>query len=672
MSLRWLLLAGMLFYAAAGTALWNRLFRPRLAWGWAALFTLLALAPLAPALSIHRVYGPFDTNAPHLPWADREDLRYSPKNGRLNDATLQFAPWQAEARRQMLALRAPLLNPWSGAGQPLLGNGQAAPFSLVSLLSLPFDPREGQALRAFLKVLLALTGTFLAARQLGCHPMAALAAAVAYAFGGSLAVWQLFPHAEVMALWPFAFLASERLLAEPADLRARALLVLALGGLLLAGHPETAAAAGAFLAARWLFALAADLARRRAVLLMLGLAFLAALGTSFFTLPVAQTILGSEKVGGGHGGWASEAAEAPAGGGQGALLNLVVPGVFGTPQGAGEAGPAPLQWMGEGSVGLAALVLALAGLAAGGWRREMSAFLALAAAAALAVHLDFGGLFRSIFDRPPLSLLSLRYVAYLGGFAVALLAALALQLLVESSRDRRLLLALAIAAAGAGAAALAAPRLALRFWAAHGGVSPAIAAESARHAMVAAIVVAGLALVVLLRRYPLAAAGLAAVLVLGQLLDGYGGYVPTVPAATAYPPLPLLDLLARQPPPFRLLGTRGVFVANASTFYGLADVRTHDPTEPARYVAWLADFLDLDLGTYKKQYRTPKPQHLPFLRLLGVRYLLAGPNLRLADPWVDRGLFRQTRLWELSGETRWAFFPAVVVPAASAEEARAA
>ncbi|HKI02102.1 MAG TPA: YfhO family protein, partial [Thermoanaerobaculia bacterium] len=43
---------------------------------------------------------------------------------------------------------------------------------------------------------------------------------------------------------------------------------------------------------------------------------------------------------------------------------------------------------------------------------------------------------------------------------------------------------------------------------------------------------------------------------------------------------------------------------------------------------------------------------------------------RPGPPWIDRGLFRKTRLWELPGEARWAFFPETVVPAGSARRAR--
>jgi hypothetical protein len=672
LSLQWPLLAWMLLCGAAGFTLWNRLFRPRVEVRWAAILILLALAPVLPSLRQGFVYGPFDTNANLLPWAAKADFGYRPKVGRLNDITLLCAPWQVAARRQMLEGRVPFLNPHAGAGQPLLGDAQSAPFSLVNLLSLPFDPVRSQSLRAFLRSLLALAGAFLAARQLGCRPAFALLAAAAYGYGGSPAVWRLFQHGEVMALWPWAFLASERVLAETNEpgqlLRSRLLFGLSLAALILAGHPETGAAACLALAGRWLFALWRG--RRREVGILMMTALLAAAGTSFFILPVAATIPESLKFNRESAGRNADL-EAPAGsGGLAATANMVVPGLFGTPQRAGEQGPGPIQWLAEGSAGLAALALALGGLFTKDVRREPRLYLVLLAAAAYAVHLDPGGIPGKIFSLPLISVFAERYFAYLGGFAVALLAALALESWAAEPLDRRLRFSMLAAAILTGTAALLAHPLALRWWHSRGGVPPEIAAESLRHAAIAVLTVLGVLGVLFLRRHPTAAGLLATALAAGQLGEAFGGYYPTIPNALAFPPVPLLHRLAREPGPFRIIGTRAVFMPNSAAVYGLADVRTHDPMESSRYVDWLRDVLDVDITTYKKQYRTPKRSHVPYLRLLGTRFLLAGPYHHLEYPWRDRGLFRETRLWELPGEPRWAFFPETVVPANSAAQAR--
>ena len=669
-SLQWPLLAWILLCAGAGFLLWNRLFRPRLPGRWALVLLAFALAPLLPALRTGVVYGPFDTNVPFLPWYGAADADYEPVNGRLNDVTLMLVPWQAEARRQMLQGRAPLLNPFSGAGHPLLGNALSAPFSPVSLLSLPFEPLEAQALRAFLKLLLALAGTWLAARHLGVRPAFSLLAAVAYAWGGSISVWRLFPQGEVMALWPLAFLGSERALAEPGDWRARLGFALPLAGILLSGHPETALAACLALAARWLLALRSPL-RRRAVGILLLTSIMAALGVSSFILPVAQSVFGSEKLHREGSGRDLDRPLTAPGGSAGALLNRVAPGVFGTPQESGDAGPAPLHWLAEGAVGLPALALTLGGLFAAGRRNGTEIYLLLLAAGCLFVHVDPGGLVRHLSAVPMVSVIAFRYFAYLGGFAVALLGALALERWTAEEGSRRFEIGMALAVLLTGLAALAAHPLAVRWWAERPGMADAaVLAESVRIGWIAVVAAAGLAGVLALRRHPAAAGLLATVLTAVQLWSALGGYYPVLPRDRAYPPVPLLERLASEPGPFRIVGTRGVFMPNASTFYGIADLRTHDPAQPARTIDWLHEMLDVDVDRYHRQYGAPKRQHLPFLRLLGTRYLLSGPNLRPGPPWIDRGLFRQTRLWELPGETRWAFFPENLVPASSSAEAR--
>jgi hypothetical protein len=669
--LQWDLLLAMLVYAAAGFGLWNRFVRPRVPWPWALAILAFALAPVLPSLEEGRRYGPLDTNAPNLPWATAETRGYLPKATRLNDVTLQFVPWQLEARRQLLSRRPPLLNAYSGSGQALLGNGQSAPFSLVSLLSLPFDPQRAQALRAFLKILLALWGTWAAARQLEVRGLFSCAAAVAYAYGGSMTAWQLFPHAEVMALWPFLFLAGERLFVDPRDQRSRWLAGLAIAGIVLAGHPETAAVALLAWVVRWSFgARVGEATHRHAVRAMAAIAGLALLATSFSVLPVAETILNSEKLLQERGGWSADrppGLEAPAA----AVLNMVVPGFFGTPQEGSEGGPAPLQWLAEGSVGLPALALAAVGGFLGSGRREARRYLALIAAAAFALHLIPQKLLAPFLVLPPLSLIAVRYFAYIGGFAVALLSALALEAWADGA-SRRVRGALAVSAGAAAVAAGLCFVLRPQVWAAFGGVpSGALLAASGRHALVALVVALILAAALLLLRPPVLVGSLVVALSLLQLHDAYGGYVPHVPSALAYPPVPLLSRLAAEREPFRLVGSRGVLTPNASTVYRLRDIRTHDPTESARYVAWLVDVLDFELGRYHKAYR-PKPEHLSLLRLLAVRFVLTGEGTRLPPPWLDRGLFETTRLWEVPGKVQWAFFPKRILPVASAVEARTA
>jgi hypothetical protein len=148
------------------------------------------------------------------------------------------------------------------------------------------------------------------------------------------------------------------------------------------------------------------------------------------------------------------------------------------------------------------------------------------------------------------------------------------------------------------------------------------------------------------------------------------GYYPAVPAELVYPPVPLLTHLREQPGPFRIVATRGVLPPNSSTAYRLADVRSFDPAESSRYVDWVVDVLGFDTTHHLRNYR-PRPQTVPALRLLGVRFLLAPQRLAVPAPWRDHGVWRATRLWELPGPSPWAFFPQVVHGVPDAATARA-
>ncbi len=668
-AVQWDLLGWIAACAVALSWLASRVARPHLSWRACAGLAVVALAPELPALERGMVYGPLDTNVGSLPWADAEAAA-QPKVGRLNDVTLQFVPWQETARRAMLAGRWPLFDPFAGAGQPLLGNGQSAPFSLVSWLALPFEAPRAQVVRGFVKLLLALLGAFAAARFLGASAPFATLAAIAYAGGGSISMWKLFPHAEVMALWPFAFLASERLLAGETGRAPRVLLIGALACMGVAGHPETLLAAVAVLGARWtqwwIGQPRATRALRRPGRAMLCGVLAAGLSLPA-TLPLLERVLESEKFAAAGGAAGEDEPPRAAAGALATALTQLIPGVFGAPQRQDEVGPVQLHLMGEGAEGLVVWMLAV-----GAWPllTRGSAWRFLAGVVVVAgLALTFPGPAHWLLARCGLGALAPRYLAYLGGFGVALLAARGAQRLWTSDAGGR---GAVVAAGGAIAVAVLAVPLAraLRLPAA-----PELLArwsgDATRTTLITAAAVAGAALAIALRRRIPSSSWLLSVAIALPLLRAFAGYTPTVGATTAYPPLAPVRAVRTATGPFRILGTRGVFFANNAAEYGLQDVRIHDPTAPGWYLDWLEELLDVDRSRYKKQYLQPRSEHLPALRLLGVRFLFAGPA-DLGPPWLDRGRFGRTRLWELPGEVRWAFFPSRVSYVDTPAAARAA
>jgi len=670
--LRWGLLAWMILLTVVLSVLTGRFFRLPLRPAWAVLLAVLALAPVLPALSTARLLGSFDLQAQVPPW--RGPLNgppFEPATPHLGDISNHLVPWQIEARRQLLAGRPPLLDPWVGGGQALLGDGQSAPFSLLSVLSLPFEPPTAQALRAFLKVLLALLGTFLAARLLDVRAPFALAAALGYAFGGSMSLWKLHPQTEVMALWPWLFLAVERLIRGEREGRPALLAGAALTGMLLAGHPETAAMALGAVAVRWGWEWAFGGWRRsRPGLLRFLAAFIAAGGlAAVAVLPLAGTVPHSMKVAT-NAGEGTPWSVRPTGLPLSILLHLSAPGVFGTWQDGNYQGIGSFANISEGAVGLALLALAAAALPLLTWRSPRESVLPLLAAGGLALHALVFGIDRLWASMPGISHVSPRYAAYLAAFALALLGGLGLERLTRAEAGRRRLV-LALGVGLAVGIVLAAGPVAAGAIAGRDGVPRWVARLQVVSWSACAWACAGAALPLLawlLRRRSRLVGALAAVAVVGQMATAYLHFVPTVPSVLAYPEIPLFDAL-RQGPPGRVIGTRGVMVPNAAAVYHFEDVRAHDPTTWGRYDRWLARTLDMERGSQIAQYIEPLPDHRAPLTALSTRYLVAFAGLDVPPPWRDAGTFGCVRLWELDRTPRWAFFPEKVVGVGSAEEA---
>ncbi|HEX2123785.1 MAG TPA: hypothetical protein VHL59_19320, partial [Thermoanaerobaculia bacterium] len=118
---------------------------------------------------------------------------------------------------------------------PFLGNMQSGALSPLRLLTIPLEYAHAMTAEAALKVLVALTFTFLfCRRRYGVLPSAI--GAIAFGFCTFLMVWLHFPHPNVAMLLP-AVLFQIDLLAERRTF-GRFVFAAALGPMLLAGgHP---------------------------------------------------------------------------------------------------------------------------------------------------------------------------------------------------------------------------------------------------------------------------------------------------------------------------------------------------------------------------------------------------------------------------------------------------
>jgi hypothetical protein len=210
-----------------------------------AAIQLIALAaPLAlllPLLAGHRLLAPADApilaNLPDAPQVEEPDLAH----GVFNDAILQLLPWEAEVRRGFAEGHLPLWSDLLDGGSSPWVNPQAAILSPIAMLArlLPLAHFLLGALAV--KILLAFEGTWLLARALGAGRWSAALGAGAFALGGPILAWAVFPLSSVVAWSPWLLLATLRVVRRPAR-RHVVTAALVLAALLLSGHPEIALA----------------------------------------------------------------------------------------------------------------------------------------------------------------------------------------------------------------------------------------------------------------------------------------------------------------------------------------------------------------------------------------------------------------------------------------------
>ena len=172
------------------------------------------------------------------------------------DAAHFYHPLFEWTRDQWSAGRVPLWNPHESLGVPLVGENTSSVFYPGKLLfALPGDFTLLYNLYVLGHVALAAATAYALARHYRLSPMAALLAAVAYAFSGNV-LFQVYNVVFLVgAAWlPLAVLAADRMLAERSAWAA-----VGLGGamalMILGGDPQMAYDAGllALLAAffRW-------------------------------------------------------------------------------------------------------------------------------------------------------------------------------------------------------------------------------------------------------------------------------------------------------------------------------------------------------------------------------------------------------------------------------------
>lgn len=670
--------------------------------GWLLAVLVLTLLPLAftvqgflPGVTL----SPTPVQAGVAPWAHPEMVQASREenlpNPLLLDPLSQFIPWREAARRDLL------FNPSQGGGAALLANGQSAVLYPTEVMARWLPAFRATTFSQAARLLLAGWGAFLLAGMVvgGRHRrgeegaarpfplLPALATSVVWVGCGFVQLWRLHPHTLVAATAPWVVYALLWLVRRPG---ARPAVGLALAGTVsvAAGHPETLLhvliLALAVAAVVWLWDRRVAKAGRPAPILAWGgvAAALAALLSAPLLLPFVEALRVSSE-------WAYRSDV-------GTIVEIPLPQALerlrpafalyalGNPLDGTWSGPENLVELAGGSVGAAALLLALFSFA--GRRRGLAAGLLLVGLVGLAVSIHLPVLSRPFGEIPLLRESLLKRLSLWWALAAALLAGLGLQAWQERRED---------AGPEAGAA-----RGVLRH--------PAVAAVLAA-AVVAAVVAwagggpgrgdgrtawewgtLGVATLVLLAGtfVPRGRGGregwiaaLLTVLLFASLLAPrsarFGSWIPPVGPAGYYAETGATEyveeaMAAAGPLGYRVVGVDAALVPHSAAFFGFPEVRAYDPMTFAPYADFLSLAAEPPPGHRAIAWQQILDPASPPLVFLGVRWVFDHPSAPVRSGLEPGYLDRGARVHENPAALPRAFTPQEVELHPTPQEALAA
>jgi hypothetical protein len=281
----------------------------------------------------------------------------------LSDPLWQFVPWLELARREIRSGRLPLWNPYQNGGAPLLGNGQSALGSPLVWPALVLGVADGWNVSLLLRLLLAFGGALLWLRDLGRSRNGAILGATVFALSCPFVAWLEHPETLTLAPLPLLLFFARRVARKPSR-SSLAGLTLTTYLVISGGQPESALLAA-------LLAAAVTLRESEGFRNTLAALSAAVLGTGLaapFLFPFIEYLaLSDARLGAGRHPFVLAARD---------LLRFVLPGLPGS--NVIEAAAA---------VSLAALALAMGGLALLRQRADLR-FWAAAAAVMLLVTYD--------------------------------------------------------------------------------------------------------------------------------------------------------------------------------------------------------------------------------------------------------------------------------------------
>lgn len=584
--------------------------RIELPWRIAALFYLLVLVFMWRPMIWPYVSVPADFIQKLPPWSKLMKNPVAGGNGLLNDLPMQIMPWAHQVREAWRSGHVPLWNARAGSGYPLLANGQSAALSIIRIITLPLPLGYAFTAEAAMKLLIALTFTFLYCRRRGWSELASACGSVSFAFCTFLTVWLHFPLATVACFVP-AMLYAVDLLVERVTYGRFVFATLLWVVIIFGGHPETVAHIFfiALLYAIWIVATERRLPLLRIFVAFAGVLAIAAVIASPFLVPVSEAIKKSKRFDQLKASTFGEDAftDLPS------AIALFQPHFFGDvpiEQPWGVAHPEAITAF-AGVLGVAGWFALLIDAIQKRQFRTRTFFFVILTPIILGILLNWPGigpLFHAILPIAANGRLRL-----LLAFLFAIQSSAMVDLL---ERNRTLAAALGLAALTGGFMWLLQP--------AHFDVpwhKPSAFMTTMPSLCVTVIAAICVVLPLRIRKF-----GLMALLVAITIEVWCTGidWNPAIPANRMYPKTPLIAKLqqlrdANPNAPFRICGIGTMFFPNVNAVYGLDDIRAHDPMANGRYLGVLRVVSDYDPDDYFARWSDPES---PLIDYLNVRYII--------------------------------------------------
>lgn len=591
-----------------------------LPWRIAALFYALALLFLFRPMTQAFANLPLDFILTLPPWA-YVIRHHGPLNGDLNDITQQMLPWADQVRTSWRALHVPLWNAHAGSGYPLLANGQSGALSVLRLIALPLTLAHSFTAEAAMKLLIAMTFTYLFCRRRGYSDLASAIGAVSFGFCTFLVVWLHFPHTSVACFLPAVLYAVDGL-AERLTYGRVVFAGLVWAVLVFGGHPETAVHIF-FLALTMVLWIAlverSSMTARQAARFVAALAGALALAfvlASPLLIPLVEALTKSQRF---QMLEVSPHSEAP-------FSDFASSVVLFQPHFYGDL-PIEQPWgpeTAESITGFAG-VLGIAGwfailLNAGIERRFRTREVYLLIATLLVLGIILGWPVISTVFHSMTSLAANARVRLLLGFLLAVQAASVVDLM-ERGRVICCLAGLLIVAAALCTLIATGRATQWQRGSALLAIFPSMIVLAVCAVSAVAVRTKPVLLIVLLA------------CVVAELWTAGISWNPLVPERLLYPRTPLISTLQRlrdkaPPSSFRIVGIGPVLFPNTAAIYGLDDIRAHDPMSNGRYLGMMRLLTGYTVTDYFEIWNDTKSGMLDYLN---VRYVITEPAESLGD-----------------------------------------